>query len=52
MEFNVNISMVHIAFDDEVRSALHRHLYFRETLRERNEIWYTDTVQRVLFDGA
>ena len=31
---------------------MHRHLCVRETLRERREIWYTDTVQRVLFDSA
>ena len=30
----------------------HRHLRLRETLSERREIWYTDAVQRVLFNGA
>ena len=34
------------------RDMVHRHLCIRETLRERREIWYTDAVQRVLFDGA
>ena len=34
------------------RDMVHRHLRLRETLSERREIWYTDAVQRVLFNGA
>ena len=31
---------------------LHRHLYFWEIFSSETETWCTDTVQRVLFDGA
>ena len=30
---------------------MHRHFYFQETLSKGREIWYTDTVQGVLFDA-
>ena len=30
---------------------MHRHFYFQETLSKGREIWYTNTVQGVLFDA-
>ena len=46
MEFNEGNSTVHCTMH------INRHLYFRETLSWRFEIWYTDRVQRVIFDSA